>query len=169
MLLLNRDHIKSGTLYPVFLGYGGGYYYKTRKNKKRFFFDHVGAKRKAHFQTADKVYFQIHWQQIAQTWRFLSLPCVKGGGIFARKWRRDCQIFIGNNPSAAFGVSSLYTREPFELCILITLFFWLGFVSSLRKRSERKSRSFSHAYFCGVTPVSCEVSSERLAMTAALK
>ena len=31
------------------------------------------------------------------------LPCVKGGGIFARKWRKDCknQIPTKNNPSPA--------------------------------------------------------------------
>ena len=42
-----------------------------------------------------------------------SLPCVKGGGTACR----DGGIVKGessslNNPSAAFGVSSLYTREP---------------------------------------------------------
>ena len=43
-----------------------------------------------------------------------SLPCVKGGVTACR----DGGIVKGgfkakNNPSAAFGVSSLYTREPF--------------------------------------------------------
>ena len=50
------------------------------------------------------------------------LPCVKGGG--SRK--RDGgivkrKILPKNNPSAAFGVSSLYTREPFfyvHLCLI---------------------------------------------------
>ncbi len=48
----------------------------------------------------------------------MSLPCVKGGG--SRK--RDggivkSKIVPKNNPSAAFGVSSLYTREPFFMFI----------------------------------------------------
>ena len=43
----------------------------------------------------------------------MSLPCVKGGGTACR----DGGIVKGenlslNNPSAALGVSSLYTREP---------------------------------------------------------
>ena len=46
-------------------------------------------------------------------WGQKSLPCVKGGGTACR----DGGIVKGessslNNPSAAFGVSSLYTREP---------------------------------------------------------
>ena len=43
-----------------------------------------------------------------------SLPCVKGGGIFVRKWRRDCKNKKSelHNPSVSFADSSLYTREP---------------------------------------------------------
>ena len=56
--------------------------------------------------------FQVYCRAV------MSLPCVKGGG--SRK--RDggivkSKIIPKNNPSAAFGVSSLYTREPFFMFI----------------------------------------------------
>ena len=41
-----------------------------------------------------------------------SLPCVKGGGTACRDGGIVKLNFIINNPSTAFGVSSLYTREP---------------------------------------------------------
>ena len=42
-----------------------------------------------------------------------SLPCVKGGGSRERDGGIvKSKILPKNNPSAAFGVSSLYTREP---------------------------------------------------------
>ena len=43
----------------------------------------------------------------------ISLPCVKGGGSRKRVGGIvKNKILSKNNPSAAFGVSSLYTREP---------------------------------------------------------
>ena len=43
----------------------------------------------------------------------MSLPCVKGGGSRKRDGGIvEEKISSQNNPSAAFGVSSLYTREP---------------------------------------------------------
>ena len=57
----------------------------------------------------------------------ISLPCVKGGGIFTRKWRRDCcsllfPLFVlsvaFHNPSVSHSLdSSLYTREPLTLSV----------------------------------------------------
>ena len=44
-----------------------------------------------------------------------SLPCVKGGGTRKRDGGIvKVRLYIENNPSAAYGVSSLYTREPFN-------------------------------------------------------
>ena len=64
----------------------------------------------------DKIY-QITFREVEK-----SLPCVRGGGT-ATPWRKGCKRLKlhENNPSAACGASSLYTREPFyvHLCRII--------------------------------------------------
>ena len=58
----------------------------------------------------------------------LVLPCVRGGGIFARKWLRDCNPWTP--PSVTFGDSSLYTREPLAQTHSTRIFISFLFISN---------------------------------------
>ena len=67
----------------------------------------------------DKIYI-ITFQEVIK-----SLLCVKGGGTACRDGGIvKKQKFPQNNPSAAFGVSSLYTREPFLCSSILRQFSW---------------------------------------------